>query len=203
MERINTTIPSARRMLILVWAIVFVAMGAPGVSRGAVYPEGFVWDRELDFTDGTIQGNVAGNPDDDSGGEPVWEYDSVSGDGLGGPAPWYLQPATLMTWDAAWFGGIGVWSRANDVSPLATPTTILHLTTGAFWNFIPRVRWKNPTGCGVTVRVSGDLTVAWSGTGGIGQPVDVDIVLAISDISEGVMQEVLASTVSKPNPVPS
>ena len=73
----------------------------------------------------------------------------------------------------------------------------------ASWTDIPIVRWLNPAGDSAEVDLAGSLTIKWSGDGGVGSPVDVDVVIAMNDASLGRWNVLFSATVSKPIPQPT
>ena len=59
----------------------------------------------------------------------------------------------------------------------------MHVIDASGHLYTPAVRWLNPATMPVSVAVVGTLTVTWSGQGGVGSPLDVDVVVAHSDVS--------------------
>lgn len=158
------------------------------------------WDRSADFTPPPATGSMAGNPDNDGMGFPVWTLDYVRGEGLAAGAPWFRQRGARLVWDAAWFGGAGLWARDDDLSPIIDPTGTTHtIISEEIREHIPVVRWVNPFGPFI-VDVLGELGIAWSGSNGVGGETDVDVVIAHLDVSEDRFTTLLETTVSKPTP---
>ncbi|MCK4659135.1 MAG: hypothetical protein KAV82_06395, partial [Phycisphaerae bacterium] len=161
---------------------------------------GKVWDRSEDWVPGTTHGSTAGNPANDSYGNPVWSYEWAQGGALGSGTPWYAQPPTLLVWDDDWFEhGVGCWARADNACPPISGGLTQCLSSSA-WNYVPLVRWANPMGDGFQLDIEGVLTVMWSGQNGVGSPCDVDVVIAHADVSAGTTIPLYAVTASKPTP---
>lgn len=156
------------------------------------------WRRRLDWTPGVAHNSTLGNPDDGMYGWKVWRYEHLSGAPLGDRRPWYLERGTPLQWDASWFGGIGFWTRGDDVSPPITPETLVHVGSG-MWPFIPAVRWVSPFN-DFSIDVRGTLRLAWSGNDNVGSPMPLDVVLARQSRATGVVDEFYTNRLSKPIP---
>ncbi|HAV63464.1 MAG TPA: hypothetical protein DCY13_13990, partial [Verrucomicrobiales bacterium] len=159
------------------------------------------WNRNLDFTPGTTPFTTEGNPDDDAFGNPVWQMESVQGGGLSDPNLWYAAVGQKLVWDSSWFGsGAGLWARGDDASPPIGSTALTHnIADSGLWPFIPLVRWLNPFGA-QSVDVVGTLAVGWSGNGGVGSPVAVDVVIGRRATGTGIVTALYTNTVNKPTP---
>jgi len=159
------------------------------------------WNRERDFTPGTLHGRTAGNPDNDAFGFPVWQMESVQGGALTEGSPWFTVAGQKMVWDGNWFGGgASLWARGDDANPPIGQTALTHnISDGSLWPYIPLVRWLNPLGT-QTVDVVGELEVNWSGSSGVGSPVTVDVVVAHRARATGLVTALYTGTVDKPTP---
>lgn len=175
------------------------------LGTSAAFAGPVTWDRSGDWAPGTIQGSTQNNPGPAAGGPFVWRYESIQGGGsLASADPWYLKPRELMKWDGTWWQtGSGAWSNGDDMSPPVMQDRMIHNLHATTFEQTPVVSWVNPIGDGAEVAVSGSVTLRWSGKGGLGHPVDVDVVLAFLDASSGQITPLLASTFSKPNLGPS
>lgn len=162
-----------------------------------------VWLRSADWVPGSAQGSSANNPGP-VGGIPIWQYESTQGGGLGSGNPWYAQAGSLMTWDSGWYDtGWGVWSNGDNVNPPILAGRLIHNVHTSAAQDVPLVRWQNPIGDGGVVDITGSLVINWNGNGGLGRPVDVDVVIAKHDASANTTTVLFSTTVSKPNPFPS
>lgn len=174
-----------------------------GVSQ-AQHQVGFTWERASSWTPGSVAGSIADNPSPDPLGDAVWQYEWMSGGALGSPNEWYSQSATRSVWDPNWFGiSQGAWARANNSNPPVFATRMTHNLAGSSWEFVPAVRWINPVGDCAKIDIAGSLTIAWSGEGGLGAPVDAEVVIAMENVSNRTHVVVLQEQVSKPTPVVS
>jgi Calcineurin-like phosphoesterase len=168
------------------------------------YQTGFVWDRQSDWTPGTAAGTAANNPSPDALGTPVWQYEWTTGGPLGSPNAWHTQPATRSVWDPDWFGsGQGAWVRLNDTNPPIFANRMTHNLAASSWDFVPMIRWLNPLGDCARIDVTGSLTIAWSGEGGLGAPIDVEVVIAMDNASNGLQRVLLGQRFAKPTPIVS
>ena len=169
-------------------------------SVNAEYVPGFVWDRSVDFDEGTVAGSASGNPSTDAEGNGVWqmEYTMSAGDGLGGANPWYEGTTGLMAWDDSWFGGTGKWARGDDLGGMITADGLNHSAEGAWYGFIPVVRWLNPVSDPFQMSVTGHVRANWRGANNQSANVDVDVIIAHEDSSEGTMSLLFAETLEKP-----
>ncbi len=160
--------------------------------------------RMSDWKPGGAQGTTLGNPSPDLQGRLVWSYEWVTGGALYSPNPWYAQASQRLTWDEDWFGsGQGAWSRADDTNPPIFYNRLTHNIAASTWSDIPMVRWLNPAGDETAINLAGTVTVRWSGEGGVGSPVDVDIVVAKYIASPETWNVLASIRVSKPIPQPS
>lgn len=192
-------------------AVLAISMFAAATGADAVaYLPGFVWDRSTDWTGGVSPGLTAGNPDGDLLGQPVWQYEWTVGLGLAAPKPWYLGPKTLMVWDDDWWGAGGQanWARDylgpgsdNNVNPPISRYTMAHDLSQykESWDYMPVVRWTNPTGDAALVDIGGALKIEWAGWG-VSPDVDVDVILGIKDSSANSFSLLLGTVVSNPTP---
>jgi hypothetical protein len=106
------------------------------------------------------------------------------GGGLGTENPWHSQRGTFLVWDASWFGGVGLWARDDETSPPISRNGTTHVISGQeVWEHIPLIRWINPFD-GFSVDLLGRLEILWSGNNGVGEPVEVDVAVALRDLSE-------------------
>lgn len=185
---------------------VAAALGAPALvlwaapATHAQYLPGHSWHRSSDWVPGGNQGSSLNNPSPDGQGNPSWRYEWATGGPLGSESPWYTQPGNLMTWDAAWWStGFGVWSGGgDDINPPIFHHRLTHNLLDTTYARVPVVQWVNPTGDGAAVDIAGSLRVVWTGPGFLGSPVDVDVVLALHDASEGTTSPLFSTTLSKP-----
>lgn len=170
-------------------------------AASAQYGEGFTWHRFTDFVPGSLHGALENNPGPDPMGNPTWEYRWTTGDEAGSDNPWYANHGELMTWDEQWFNGErSAWTRGDNLNPPVFNDRMVHNIRSADYDYMPVVNWLNPVGDAAMVDLSGSLTVMWSGGGGVGSPVDVDVAIAYNDVSEGTSNIVMHNRVSKPNP---
>ena len=180
-----------------------VAVTVLSTTAMAQYEPGFVWDRSEDWDDGTVNGQSwgAGNPDDDAAGNRVWSYEYVVGGGdLKAADPWYSLVPQLLVWDPSWFGEPGLWAFSDDASPPIGALGSTHSIRNDNFARVPVMRWTNPAGDGLTIDIAGDLILAWSGLGGVGTDVDMDVVIAHVDKSEGTTNVLFSDTLSNPAP---
>jgi hypothetical protein len=175
------------------------------------YESGYVWDRSTDWSGGSIPGTTAGNPDDDSRGNPVWlaEY-TTGGEGLSSDTPWYLQKKTLMVWDDEWWpngAGSGRWAKEylgdgvdNNINPPIGRYGMSHDLSPrkSAWEFVPVVSWVNPLTESALIKIGGSFDLLWEGRNG--SP-NLDIEVVFVKFSSDGAQEVLYSHVfQNPNP---
>ncbi|MCH7793277.1 MAG: metallophosphoesterase [Planctomycetes bacterium] len=185
-------------------ALATLAAVACASTAAGQYQIGFEWNRHSQWTPGAQAGSTANNPGPDPVGVPVWRYEWVSGGPIGSANPWYQHLGPLLVWDPDWFGiGEGAWAMADDTNPPVFQNRLTHNIEVSSWDRVPMVRWLNPLGDCAAVDLGGTLRVAWSGQGGLGSPVDVDVVIAMANASSGVYEVLLAQRVSKPTPVVS
>ncbi len=163
------------------------------------------WQRGVDWTPGLTQGGTVNNPGPAAGGSFVWKYESVTGGGtLSSLDPWYRHERTLLKWDEQWWNtGAGAWSAGDNFSPPVMQDRIIHNLHTTTFQHTPVVSWVNPLGDGAEIEVTGSLTLRWTGSGGLGFPVDVDVIIAFDDASSGQITPLFAGTYSKPNAGPS
>jgi hypothetical protein len=163
-----------------------------------------VWQRAADWIPGSVIGGTANNPSPAAGSPSVWQYEYTQGGPLGSSNPWYTQPSSLMTWDADWYGsGWGVWSRGDDMNPPVLAGRLVHNVHASAVQDVPIVRWNSPLGPVNDLAITGSLLINWNGAGGMGLPVDVDVVIAKQNALQTVTTLLFSTTVSKPNPFAS
>lgn len=181
----------------------FVTLCAPvlmAVAGAEARPD---YVRSLNWVNGTAQGGTTNNPSTVNG-QPVWQYETVQGDGLNGTNPWFKNTSQLLTWDAGWCQtGWGVWSKADNNSPPILASRLVHNVAASAYNDIPIVRWRNPLGDNTTLDLTGSLVVNWNGMNGLGRPDDVDVVIAKHNAALNTTDAIFSTTVVKPNPNPS
>jgi hypothetical protein len=162
----------------------------------AAVSDTFVWDRSEDWALGE---NDPVNPALDQNGCPVWSYEWTTGDGLDSPASWYLNPTTKMLPDKDWYGSGNLrWARGDNQAPESDRWAICHNLSEAYYPGIPVLRWKNCTDGIEEICIDGELDVKWTGSGGVGSPVDIDVVIAHVGAGDGTTTPLLLTTVSKP-----
>lgn len=175
--------------------VILGTLSAANPALGAYVP-GFIWQRSVDWTPGTVHGGTAGNPGPDAMNNPVWNYEYAKGNGLFGANPWYAQAATPMVWDSAWLGGAtSVWSAGNDKLPAIDPGLLYESTLPGWlgdWQNSPVVRWDNPTNVPLIVSVQGRVTVGWT----TNAHMDVDLVIA--EVGAGGTDWLYRQTLSRP-----
>lgn len=125
------------------------------------YPLGFTWDREADWTPGTVASSSQGNPDDDANGQPTWNYEYATGDALASADPWYKSARTALVWDPDWWGAPGVWAKAVDVGGAAASDRLVHVLNAAGRDQIPVARWSNPSGEAQTLDITATVRFNW------------------------------------------
>lgn len=171
-------------------------------------PDGYSWVRDLDWTvqPPAAAGSTAGNPDDDTLGNPVWTYEHVDGDALGMLSPWYRDPTpTPLVWDASWFGGEPGWVAADDEAAYISQRQLLHHygtgPNGSGFTEVPLIRWRNTSDRTLETGITGSLTLTWTGENDIGGPATVDIVLGRRFASTGLDGLLFTFTLNKPTNV--
>ncbi len=165
---------------------------------------GVGWNRNTNWVPGTSQGSSQGNPGPGPGGGFVWRYEWTNGGPLDSGDPWYLEPRNLSTWDASWYAtNMGAWSKGDNVSPPIMQDRSIHNLHTSTYADIPVLSWINPLGEGTLIDITGSLRLRWSGGGGIGFPVDVDVVLAVFNVGTQTTTPLLSQTYSKPTPMPT
>lgn len=196
----------ARKVLVPVAVLTVVLLVSPA-AYCADYGLGYTWNRQADWTvrPGSDHGTTNGNPDDDSLGSPVWGYeyyDNVpDGSDLDSANPWYtLSSAGLMVWDNNWYdGGARMWAQADDTLPSVGEAVLI--VASETWPDVVLVRWTTPSNERIRVSLTSgtEFGVRWSGYGGITSPVDLDVVIAKLDASDGnSITSLWSTTVSKP-----
>jgi hypothetical protein len=164
----------------------------------------FVWQRSADWVPGNTQGGTVNNPGPGAGGTSIWQYEYTQGTGLGTSNPWYTRATSLMSWDPGWYNtGWGVWSKGDNLNPPVLAGRLVHNVHISAAQDIPIVRWNSPFGPINDLAIAGSLIVNWNGMGGLGQPVDVDVVIAKQNAQRTITTLLFSTTVSKPNPFPS
>jgi MYXO-CTERM domain-containing protein len=180
-----------------------VAAGVLIISAGA-QGQILVWQRGADWVPGGVFGGTVNNPAPAAGSSSVWQYEYAQGGALGSSNPWYTQATTLMTWDSDWYGsGWGVWSRGDDLNPPVLAGRLVHNVHASAVQDIPIVRWNSPLGPVNDLAITGTLLIDWNGAGGVGLPVDVDVVIARQNAQKTATTMLFSTTVSKPNPFAS
>jgi hypothetical protein len=154
------------------------------------------WQRESEWMLGPVAGSSVGNPAPDSIGRPVWSYEQASGGPLGAPDVWYQQPSTLLLWDDAWFGDIGVWSGGDDQPPLVWKNEMIHLVRSDLFALTPIIRWRNPLDTAIELSLAGFLRINFEGDTE-GPDIDVDVAVA-AQTATGISRDILVRSVSKP-----
>ena len=191
------------RWLFLFMLAGLVLVGSPAAK--AEYVAGFVWKRSADYDEGTTQNSTIGNPNTDSEGAGVWQYETTdtAGDGLGGANPWYEGNTALMVWDGSWYGRtFGVWAQGEDTcAPILADrfhhTLRSELYGDLFHSHVPIVRWLNPVSVPLELKITGTLSLCWGGP----QPADVDMDLLIGFLgaSEDTITPLYAKTFEPPD----
>jgi len=130
------------------------------------YGDGFVWNRNADYSIGFSGGSTAGNPTRDANGNRAWRHEYITdsdNDGLVGGSPWYEAPASLMQWDNKWFSSTsGLWAVGDDTPARISDSTFEHTLDNATWiDTLPLARWTNPTGEAISVDLTGEVSVGW------------------------------------------
>ena len=205
-------------LAVVACALAFAVGGA--TPAAGQYVVGHVWDRESDWTEppDSASGTTQGNPDDDALGNPVWTYeyydnvpDGSDLDTADGLPPWYtlLPSATLMKWDHSWgtAGGEARWSMSDDHQPQTGDAWLAHFNMEApssyqphMHPYVPMVRWTNPTNRPMVVSVTGSFLLAWRSNEATTTNVDVDVALAMVDVSNGdAITPIFAETIPKPS----
>jgi hypothetical protein len=159
------------------------------VSIGTGYCEGFIWDRSEEWCDGTVPGAADGNPGCDAFGSPVWSYESVTDRG----PRWYAEDPSQHVWDTEWCfqANNGCWVFADDEGPFYKGRVIFQTDNKR----LPVIRWQNPTGRTLRVRIAGTVKVGWAITPKEGT--DTTIVLAREDAGK-VDELVRENAIGKP-----
>ncbi len=128
------------------------------------YKVGHIWDREADWNNGTKEKTTLGNPDDDSLGMPVWRYEySEEGGGRLSNDPWYKKETQLLQWDEHWYSqkkGGWVMEEDNQSAVLISVDSFLDYQNSEI-NCNMLVRWINPTGKSVRLKLLGTVLATW------------------------------------------
>jgi hypothetical protein len=180
----------ANGWLLAALAIVVVALSAPA-QASVEYDAGFTWRRYADWTvsaEGN-EGTTEGNPAEDAYGNPVWNYESVQGEGLEGEFPWYAEDGEDMVWN---FAGAR-WQKDGEAKPNINYVGMTQSTQEQTCLDIPVVRWENPTGNTILMSITGGMRVEWNGSANM--PVD----MVIAQLSENGAESLYETTVSKPD----
>lgn len=187
----RTTIVFAVQLLVVV-----IARADPN------YTNGFIWNRYLDWTPGSVQNTSNGNPMPDAQGQPVWYCDRVPmGAGLGAETPWYRALPTPLVWDGNWYGsGIGVWAQGDDLNPCIGPYWLSHNLDPNVPHDEDMIRWRNPTGRPVSLDITGTLEFWWDGTSGHGPDCALDVIIARHNTNTDVYAVLLEQSIPKPVP---
>jgi len=174
---------------------------ASAASAQVAYQVGDSWHRATDWTPGFMPGSTEGNPSPDFLGQPVWQYEVASGgEGLGSASPWYTQPSELLTWDNDWWAtGQTAWTAGDDTNPPVFQDRMTHHIAGRIYDDTPLVRWMMPSADPLKVSITGDMGVLWTGEGGVGSDIDVELVIA-RDNGDGTHDVIFSDTLSKPTP---
>jgi hypothetical protein len=189
-----------RATLILLLALGLMALGC-GVAQAAYYP-GFVWDRSVDYDEGTVVGSTLGNPNTDAEGNPAWSIESTNalGTGLGGASPWYEGTTFLHVWDDSWYGGAGAWTRGDNVNPPIRGTSMTaNISSAGLRSNVPLVRWINPVDYPTKLDITGDLRIDWRGGGGTSANIDFDVAVAKHDVLSDTWTVLYGSLFEKPH----
>lgn len=171
-------------------------------SAMAQYDAGDRWHRASDWAPGVVPGGTVNNPGPGFDGVPVWQYEyATGGGGLGSDAPWYTAETTRLTWDNNWWGhGMGVWSAGNDANPPIRQGKMTHNLVGSNYEQTPLVRWLMPSGTPeLTVDITGQFDVLWTGHEMRGADIDVELVIA-RETSAGTFDVLFSDRLSKPTP---
>lgn len=165
-----------RNCLVGLTALVLV-VGGFGSEVFAEYVPGFTWNRLADFDLGTQHLSTLGNPNTDSEGSAVWQYESTdaAGDPLGGANPWYEGATSLMVWDSNWYGQWQRWARGDDFGGMVGPDHLQHLFQQGDGDHAPVVRWLNPVSDPFVMTITGTLYVHGDTSGGGFSGIDVVI----------------------------
>lgn len=170
------------------------------LAAGVTYADwtlAFTSRRSTDYQPGTTAGSTTNNPHASNGYSGVWEYLSLSGNGLNQVNPWWASIANKLVWDDSWFGNAGQWAFSNDVSPNIYNGGMQHNLGSATVSRMPAVAWRNPFNETIQVTVRGSLYVLWDGTSGAHTaPIEV----AIAKVpATGAVSLLLTHTYNKPN----
>jgi len=176
-------------------ASVVLGFGDPA---HADYPPGFVWRRAQDYDPGLVAFSNAGNPNTDSVGNPVWQYEWVFAD-VAAADPWYQAGGPLLVWDPSWYGGAPAWTRSDDKGPALGAISFETTTVPGFFD-TAIIRWRNPLDEPQELIIAGDWQVRWYGPGNVAVPMDVVLGIGHWDASAGVWNVLLLDRLSKPTP---
>jgi hypothetical protein len=200
-------VASPRNFLALATALA--ALSLP-VAAQVAYSPGFVWDRTMDWRDGTAPGTSNGNPSPDALGSKVWRYEYTTGKSFSSATPWYLSPKTLMVWDDYWWGTASQsnWARGylgggsdNNVNPPITKYTLVQDLSEykKSLQYLPVARWFNPVAGYNEFSITGDMQVEWAGWG-VSPNVDVEVAILKKDSVTQQVYPVWLQTFSNPTP---
>lgn len=192
---------------LLASALLAVSFASPAQ---VTYSSGFVWDRTVDWKDGTIPGSTVGNPAPDLLGTAVWRYEYTSGKSFSTGTPWYLNQKYLMVWDDYWWGTASQanWARGylgagsdNNVNPPITKYTLVQDLSEykKSLQYLPVVRWFNPVPGYNEFSITGDMQVEWAGWG-VSPNVDVEVAILKKDSVTQQVFPIWLQTFSNPTP---
>ncbi len=161
-----------------------------GVAFGqVVYPPGFVWNRQTDWTERPAGdgGTSNGNPDDDQAGRPVWVYENAAPPpdflSIGSANPWYIaDPAVTYfkcTWETSWFGFFTGWNRGHNKVPI-TNRDEHYAYQGFYYEETTWQRWVNVSSCRTILAITGTCHLQW---GGNSNTYAADVVLLVKRAS--------------------
>jgi len=113
------------------------------------YTPGFVWNRSADWVPGTVNDATAGNPNNDSKGNPTWYYEQSQGGSLSSANPWYSQPRSSLVWSA----DTQQWRAGTQDQDPSVAQTAMEQADINFTFASPVVRWQNPTGQSILANI--------------------------------------------------
>jgi hypothetical protein len=126
----------------LLLVVVFSGTVPRRAPAGVVYGPGFVWSRYSDYSGGTTNGLINGNPNLDSLGNPTWYYQSAFGGSLSSGDPWYLHFVSRLVWNTA----NSQWrADAEGRDPAAGAYSMAQADAMGDGFRSPVVKWQNPT----------------------------------------------------------
>lgn len=166
--------------LFFMWCFCVGAMGFNIHNASAAYDNGFVWQRNIDSSNGLDLTSAMDNPGPDRTGHPAWSYE------------WFLSGSYTNTKPMQWNGLR--WSiDSQSPEPITISRQNLNVSLAQDVNAgrsVALMRWINPTPDILIVKFSGPLRLYWLGKDApensqqdtvTGAPADVAVIIGRYD----------------------